>query len=359
MNLAFLKKIRGTRFSAFLVLIVGLSLLSFQNCAPSAMCASASNDCSAKVESSKDQASSGTGGSGSTGGGSSLGGGGGYGSGGSSGSGGGTSLGGGGSSGGGGSGSGGSTGGGSGSSGFRITKQPVGVTVVEFQDINLNVAVSGGSTPYSYRWYKDGIAIDELTGIYFSFFTNADSYNKEGTYHVVVKDATGASLTSSKVSVSISDSVSGCPAGRYSTFTEEKYDSMGLIPGFINHATRGKHLLHSSFPNYSFIVQLGRYAGLNEYQFPEMKNLQKATLSCRTTIPRIHTPAANPQYAGSSPWEVGGDLYSDSSDYQYQGIVSFECRGKKLKLISNTCKWVQITPSNDSNGNGASGPDGY
>ena len=160
-----LKKIRSLRVVAGALFSL-LMIFSFQNCAPQQNCAASSADCSAKDSKTTNtgtRPSNNTislGSSGSSSGGSSSGSGNtisiGGGSGGS----------GGGSSGSGWSNSGGSGTGSSGSGPLQFTAQPSGVSVIEQANFQLSASVGGGTYPYTYLWYKDGVAISDGTGNY-------------------------------------------------------------------------------------------------------------------------------------------------------------------------------------------------
>lgn len=65
------------------------------------------------------------------------------------------------------------------------------------QTMTLTVAATGGLTPYSYQWYKNGNAIAGATGATYAkaSTTTADS----GTYKVVVQDGYGNIISDSTV----------------------------------------------------------------------------------------------------------------------------------------------------------------
>ncbi len=78
------------------------------------------------------------------------------------------------------------------------TALPATKAVTAGQALTLTVAVTGGQTPYSYQWYKDGNAISGA---------NAATYTKtptvagtdSGTYNVVVQDGYGNIISGSSV----------------------------------------------------------------------------------------------------------------------------------------------------------------
>lgn len=65
------------------------------------------------------------------------------------------------------------------------------------QTMTLTVAATGGLTPYSYQWYKNGNAIAGATSATYAkaSTTTADS----GTYKVVVQDGYGNIISDSTV----------------------------------------------------------------------------------------------------------------------------------------------------------------
>lgn len=65
------------------------------------------------------------------------------------------------------------------------------------QTMTLTVAATGGLTPYSYQWYKNGNAIAGATSATYTkaSTTTADS----GTYKVVVQDGYGNIISDSTV----------------------------------------------------------------------------------------------------------------------------------------------------------------
>ncbi|NUN04436.1 MAG: hypothetical protein HUU57_01630 [Bdellovibrio sp.] len=354
----FLKRIRKIRLLFSLVALT-LTILSFQNCAPQKKtCDSKTTNCK---EDSASNASTGGNTSGNSGGSSVWGGrpsgsggvgigGGGSSSGGGSGggTGGGIVIGGGG--GGGGSGGGGGGGGGTGTdTTFRIVKQPATTSVNEKTSFTLSVSVTGGTYPYSYQWFKDGQAISNGAGTFEMFSDTANTYTVEGNYHVIIKDGAGRSLQSAVARVTIQEIAGNCDAGSYFTFTSPDYDvAYKYIPDYFA-STRGKYLLHKSYDTQGFIYNYRNYSGLHEYNVPTtLAYLDKTFISCRSAIPRIHEPQQNPAY--NHEWGYYA-RFDDGGNYKYEGSVTFECRNKKIKFISNTCNWVHTPPPADSGGN--------
>ena len=356
----FLKRIRKIRLLSGLI-VTSLTVLSFQNCAPQKKsCDSKTENCSSSGSATNASTSgnstsiwggrpSGSSGVGIGSGGSSSGGTSG------SGTGGGVVIGGGGSggSGSGGSGSGGTGGGSSTDTTFRIVKQPTATSVNEKASFTLAVSVAGGTYPYSYQWFKDNQAISNGAGTYESYMNTATSYAVEGNYHVIIKDGAGRSLQSAVARITIQEIAGGCDAGSYFTFTSADYDvAYKYIPDYLDSA-RGKHLLHKSYDTQGFIYNYRNFSGLYDYNVPTtLAYLDKTYISCRSAIPRIHEPVQNPAY--DNEWGYYA-RFNDGGNYKYEGSVSFECRNKKLKLVANTCAWVQSAPPPDSGGNYGNG----
>lgn len=359
MNGRILRKIRNFRVLSAIV-VASLTIVSFQNCAPPNSLCGSGTDCEKETgEGSSSSGSKGSNGNSSIwgsrpggSGGINLGGGssgsGAPGSGGSSG--GAVTIGGGGSS-GGSSGGGINIGGGGSSSGgngggdgpLKIVNHPSSVSVMENGSFQLEVTFSGGTSPYTIQWYHNNQAITNGMGHYNFYSDSADSWHNEGTYHVVVKDARNQSVQSNLARVTILEPAIGCTAGRYFTYTNASYDQAYNYFTEYFEGPRGKFLLHQSYDRYNALFPSPSFSKLSSYDVPALKYLDKTWMSCRTTIPRVHVPTTNPNYDYDY-----GDRYADNSLWKYTGEVQFECRNNKLKLIGNTCKWVQQPYSNNN-----------
>ncbi|HID7510337.1 TPA: immunoglobulin domain-containing protein [Enterobacter hormaechei] len=69
------------------------------------------------------------------------------------------------------------------------TALPATKSVTAGQSLTLTVAVTGGQTPYSYQWFKDGNAI---SGANAATYTKASAAAADsGAYKVVVQDGYG------------------------------------------------------------------------------------------------------------------------------------------------------------------------
>ena len=343
MKVRFLKKKRHFRVMS-IVAMMGLMIVSFQNCAPQANCGSVGSACTS--ESSSTSPTSGSSSSGSTrssnqnspnlviGGGSSSSGSGSanngaiqIGSGVSSGisaSGGSTSS----SS---GSNSGSSS---SGGTGFRIVTQPSSQTVYEGQNFTIQLGVTGGSYPYSYQWYKDGAAITSGLGKYSMYADVADRWTKEGTYYVVIRDSSGATLTSASARIGIAEQAIGCNAGSYFTYTSSTYDTAYQYFNLYFDGPRGKYLLNQSYDFANILYAYSSYSGLRSWSIGALPYLGQVAISCTQSIPRIHTATNN------------------SCVSYVAGAVNFECHNGKLKFISDTC---QLADNGNCGGGGGGG----
>lgn len=176
----------------------------------------------------------------------------------------------------------------------------------------------------------------------------ANTYAVEGNYHVVIKDSAGRSLQSAIARVTIQEITGPCDTGSYFTFTAKEYDvAYQYIPDYFESA-RGKYLLHRSYDTQGFIYNYRNYSGLHEYNVPTtLAYLDKTYISCRSAIPRIHEPKPNP--GADNEWGYYS-RFEDGANYKYEGAVTFECRNKKLKFVSNTCTWVYTPPPPDWSG---------
>ncbi|XGC81282.1 hypothetical protein ACES2L_02145 [Bdellovibrio bacteriovorus] len=220
---------------------------------------------------------------------------------------------------------------------FRIVEQPQSVTVMEKAQFNMHVDVAGGESPYTFQWYLNGKAVEDGMGIYAIFSDHADSYKKEGTYYVEIKDATGKILKSSLARMAIQEPAVGCDAGSYFTYTASTYDTGYQYFTEYFDGPRGKFLLHQSYDTYNILYRFRDMTKLYDYNIPRtLAYMEKVTINCRTDIPRIHTKQQNPNWD-----DYYGNRYNDGYGYVYQGAITFECHNKKLKLLSNSCRWVR------------------
>lgn len=208
---------------------------------------------------------------------------------------------------------------------LRIITQPASINVYEGADFQLQVEFAGGVAPFSFQWFLNGQAIDlNSYASYYVFKGVADTYKKEGRYHIVIKDSTGNSVQSIAASVGIVEPQMGCEAGSYFTYTNSDFDK--TIDYFDEYfaGPRGKFLLYQSFDTYGALYPNRSFAGLKDWIIPALQYKELVHLPCASTIPRIHTPEKRPKFR---------------PDLTYTGAVVFECHNKKIKFIEDTCKW--------------------
>lgn len=250
--------------------------------------------------------------------------------------------------------SGGSTGGSTGSVNFqdktfRIIEQPVALSVPEGGSGSLVVSIFGGTTPYSYQWYKDGSAIS--FGIGSSFGILADRPSREGLYSVTVKDATGISVSSQQVRVSITEVPGDCSAGAYAALLNDTTALTGESIRDLFVYGANKYLQSVSHPAINYLYNNQRYLGSTYIQIFNVSSAVKykglLNIACSSPISQIHTPTNNP----GAGYDEGGwswnNNYSDGYGYRWNGTVTFECVNKKYRLLANTCQWYKI-PVQDS-----------
>jgi len=90
---------------------------------------------------------------------------------------------------------------------LTITQHPQSQTKTEGDSVTFNVVASGGTSPYSYQWRKDGTNISGATGQ--SYTKNNLEFADEGQYSVVVKDSSPVqkSVTSNNAVLTVSPSI--------------------------------------------------------------------------------------------------------------------------------------------------------
>lgn len=79
------------------------------------------------------------------------------------------------------------------------TNLPATKTAAEGDNVTWTVAVTGGTTPYTYQWYWKDILIDSATNptaITAALTNSAVTPASNGAYKCVVKDNAGATITS-------------------------------------------------------------------------------------------------------------------------------------------------------------------
>ncbi|MBI3229499.1 MAG: M4 family metallopeptidase [Burkholderiales bacterium] len=87
---------------------------------------------------------------------------------------------------------------------FAIKTQPADVTVLAGFDATFTTLGKGGTAPYGYQWYKNGKLVPGATSATYSFTATGLDFNAK--VNAVIKDATGASLTTNTATVTVSTS---------------------------------------------------------------------------------------------------------------------------------------------------------
>lgn len=72
-----------------------------------------------------------------------------------------------------------------------IITQPISQTIIDGQEVTFTCLATGSETPFTYQWYKDGVALSTGSTLTFTV-TPLDA----GDYKCVVTDATTLSVTS-------------------------------------------------------------------------------------------------------------------------------------------------------------------
>lgn len=251
-----------------------------------------------------------------------------------------------------GGGPGGGTGGDTGSSNdttFRILKNVNGISVREGENFNFEVSIAGGAPPYKFQWFKDDQPLSGALGQYPFYSDVADSYRKEGTYYAEVTDGNGQRVVSAQARLVIDEPEVGCEKGSYFTFTKEQYDvGTNYFTEYFD-GPRGKFLLHKSYDVQNILYSYSKYTGLTAFEVTANLPYKGSTfINCRTSIPRIHTPKPNPGWSSDGNLGTANKQFNDGYNYKYEGKVSFACHNKKLLLKSNTCKWVYTPPPKET-----------
>lgn len=84
---------------------------------------------------------------------------------------------------------------------FIIIVQPISQFVNTGANVSFVVAVAGGVSPYTYQWYDNGSPIGGATNSIYSI--NSVTTANDGGYACIIKDNTGATLTSTTALLSV------------------------------------------------------------------------------------------------------------------------------------------------------------
>ncbi|MCE3264793.1 MAG: family peptidase [Pseudoduganella sp.] len=90
-----------------------------------------------------------------------------------------------------------------GAGGVSITTQPNSITVAPGGTASFTVAATGGTSPYSYKWYRNGVQVSGATSATYSF--TAQSADNGAVFNAVVSDASSPvkSATSSNATLTV------------------------------------------------------------------------------------------------------------------------------------------------------------
>ncbi len=101
-----------------------------------------------------------------------------------------------------------------GGTGVSITTQPASVTVAPGGTARFTVAASGGTAPYSYKWYKNNALISGATAATYSF--TAQSTDNGAVYKATVTDSssTPVTVTSGNATLTVSSTGGGTTTER-------------------------------------------------------------------------------------------------------------------------------------------------
>jgi dipeptidase len=104
-------------------------------------------------------------------------------------------------------------------SGLAITTNPASQSVADGSSVTFTVAASGGTTPYSYQWYKNGTAVSGATSASYTF--TAASGDNGATFYATVTDSATipATVTSTTAMLTVTAGGQGLgPSGEPACF---------------------------------------------------------------------------------------------------------------------------------------------
>lgn len=88
---------------------------------------------------------------------------------------------------------------------FRIIIHPVSQTVNAGANVTFTVVVAGGTAPYSYQWFKNGVELSGETSVSLNL-TNVDS-GDAGSYTCEITDSASGDLTSNAAILTVNAAV--------------------------------------------------------------------------------------------------------------------------------------------------------
>lgn len=242
---------------------------------------------------------------------------------------------------------------GSGSTAFRISKQPISKTVSEMDLFSVGVTIEGGTSPYTFKWFRNSEEIPLQYGYpyYENYEDRMDRIYKEGEYYVKIIDGKGVTLTSNKVMIRMNAKI--CPAGRYYTNMPTSPAWMSYLSDLFQYKST-RYFITAANPTLQEI-QFGSFAGnwraLSYLQIGffdvgnDMSNNQNVVVACSTDVPNIHTS----QCASNAPQKCYGYGDSSNGNQTYTGGINFTCRNGYLEFKSNTCS-LTATPAGTTPG---------
>ena len=121
-----------------------------------------------------------------------------------------------------------------GAGGVTITTQPNSITVAPGATASFSVAASGGTSPYSYKWYRNGTQISGATSATYSF--TAQSTDNGAVFNAVVTDSSSPvkTATSSNATLTVGSSlpVERVSNGGFESGTSPWAGSTGVIGNY-------------------------------------------------------------------------------------------------------------------------------
>ena len=112
-----------------------------------------------------------------------------------------------------------------------ITSNPVSQTVTVGASVTFSVAASGGTSPYTYQWYKNGTAVSGATSASYNFTTA--STDNSATFYAKVTDGAKATATSGTATLTVTSS----PVSQSFTETFDTGSKTAYAAGSVNLAS--------------------------------------------------------------------------------------------------------------------------
>jgi hypothetical protein len=140
-----------------------------------------------------------------------------------------------------------------------IITQPMSQTVTVGANVTFTVAVTGGSSPYTYQWYDNGINILGATNS--SYSISGVTLTNSGNYNCIVTDSLGNTVTSNQATLTVnSASVIGYASSQVSDpFPTLNGGSDPFVYGYtttIVHNQPASYTLNNSDNNTYFIFKI-------------------------------------------------------------------------------------------------------